>query len=421
MFPQNLNKGENVKKTRMSRIDYSKWDTLNYSSSSSEEKVKQLKQLYPSSSEEKVKQLYLLCLLLLVLLFLWKRFVSSKFLQRRTLKKTRMSRIDYSKWDTLNYSSSSSEEEDEQEKTQKERVTTAHLENLSISASSSLSSPLWNGLVLHHKDVFVSHVLSKLNRTDRWFFSEVNRESRDVLAYAGVDLSKIGMSVNECTSISTLQFTWNSMPWGEKDDIGCVIDQAWFCWQVAFTNKLEFLKWAREVLQCQWDEKTINVAARKGNLEMLKYCFSNDCPRDEEKACKHAAAGGNLDCLRFLFDKVEPSRETEKEAVIPATCAGHVEILKYFVEETKISEEVKSGCVYSAARCGQLDCLKYLVEEAKGPLDTWEYIACARYFEHPECENYLLIKGCPEPTDEEYAAFVEERRAAEENSYDATD
>ena len=31
---------------------------------------------------------------------------------------------------------------------------------------------LWTGLVLHHKDVFVSHVLSKLNRTDRWFFSE---------------------------------------------------------------------------------------------------------------------------------------------------------------------------------------------------------------------------------------------------------
>ena len=27
---------------------------------------------------------------------------------------------------------------------------------------------LWTGLVLHHKDVFVSHVLSKLNETDRW-------------------------------------------------------------------------------------------------------------------------------------------------------------------------------------------------------------------------------------------------------------
>ena len=29
---------------------------------------------------------------------------------------------------------------------------------------------IWTGLVLHHKDVFVSHVLSKLNETDRFSF-----------------------------------------------------------------------------------------------------------------------------------------------------------------------------------------------------------------------------------------------------------
>ena len=30
---------------------------------------------------------------------------------------------------------------------------------------------LWSGLVVHQKDVFVSHVISKLNGTDRYFFS----------------------------------------------------------------------------------------------------------------------------------------------------------------------------------------------------------------------------------------------------------
>ena len=50
---------------------------------------------------------------------------------------------------------------------------------------------LWTGLVLHHKDVFVSHVIPKLNGTDRCFFSKVNRESGDVLAYAGVNVSKL--------------------------------------------------------------------------------------------------------------------------------------------------------------------------------------------------------------------------------------
>ena len=65
---------------------------------------------------------------------------------------------------------------------------------------------LWTGLVLHHKDVFVSHVISKLNTTDRWFFALVNRESWDVLAYAGVDVSKLCCAIYECTSISTLEF-----------------------------------------------------------------------------------------------------------------------------------------------------------------------------------------------------------------------
>ena len=49
---------------------------------------------------------------------------------------------------------------------------------------------LWTGLVLHHKDVFVSHVLSKLNAANRMFFSKVNRESRGVLAYAGLIVSE---------------------------------------------------------------------------------------------------------------------------------------------------------------------------------------------------------------------------------------
>ena len=83
-------------------------------------------------------------------------------------------------------------------------------------------------------------------------------------------------------------------------------------------------------------------------------------------------------------------------------------ILRYFVEERKISDERKGECVGNAAGFGQLDCLKYLVEEAKTPLNDWEDIAFARYHEQPDCVNYLLEKGFSEPTDEEYAAFVEE-------------
>ena len=277
---------------------------------------------------------------------------------------------------------------------------------------------LWTGLVLHHKDVFVSHVLPKLNKADRWFFSEVNSESWGVLEYAGVNVSELGHAVHECSSISTLELEWNDMPWGEKDYRGRVMDQAWFCWQVAQTNKLEFLKWAREVKQCEWDEWTMNVAARTGNLEILKYCISNHCPCDEEASCKYAALGGHLDCVRFLFDKVKPSRDTEEDAAHQAAGHGRINILKYLIEERKIFYAVKLDCVATATRFGKLDCLKYLVEEARVPLDNCRYVAFARYYEQPECENYLLEKGCSEPTEEEYAEIVEkvQRREREISS-----
>jgi len=271
-------------------------------------------------------------------------------------------------------------------------------------------SKLWTGLVLHHKDVFVTHVIPKLNTTDRFFFSKVNKESRGVLEYAGVNVSGLDWAVHECSSISTLELVWNHMPWGEKFEDGTVRDQALFCKGVACTNKLEFLKWAREVKQCEWDEWAINAATAKGNLEMLKYCFSNGCPYDEEVSCKLAAGKGHLDCLRFLFDKLKPSRDTEKEAAGQAACGGHVEILKYFVEERKIPDEVKRACMCNAAAYGRLDCINYLVEEAKVPLHHWKYIAFARYYEHPDCENYLLEKGSPVPTEEVYAAFVEDMK-----------
>ncbi|CAL6362188.1 unnamed protein product [Bathycoccus prasinos] len=298
----------------------------------------------------------------------------------------------------------------EKEEAAKEAV--ADMERLKLGPT-----PLWTGLVLHHKDVFVSHVLPKLNETDRYFFKKVNRESLDVLAYAGVNVSELCYYVDECSSISTLELVWNKMPWAEKDNDGDVADQAWFCAGVAETNKLEFLKWAREVKHCEWDEETITAAAFEGNLEMLKYCFSNDCPCDEEQACGLAAEEGHLDCLRFLFDKVKPSRRTEKKTALRAASeyAGHMHILRYFVEERKISDERKGECVATAARDGQLDCIKYLVEEAKAPRNHFDHIAFAR---NPKCENYLLEKGCPEPTDEEYAEFVEDqqRDSEEENS-----
>ena len=66
----------------------------------------------------------------------------------------------------------------EKEEAMKEAL--AEMERLKLGPSE-----LWTGLVLHHKDVFVSHVLSKLNTTDRYFFGKVNSESRVCLSTPG--------------------------------------------------------------------------------------------------------------------------------------------------------------------------------------------------------------------------------------------
>ena len=81
-------------------------------------------------------------------------------------------------------------------------------------------------------------------------------------------------------------------------------DERIFCSQVAKTNKLELLKWIREEKKCKWDYRMINVAARQGNLEMVKYCVANECPV-EKWTCQFAARNGHLECLKYLREEAK--------------------------------------------------------------------------------------------------------------------
>ena len=77
-----------------------------------------------------------------------------------------------------------------------------------------------------------------------------------------------------------------------------------FLLEVARTNKLELLKWAREEKKCEWDYRTIDAAAYQGNLEMVKYCVANECPIDEW-ACASAAQNGHLEVLKYLREEAK--------------------------------------------------------------------------------------------------------------------
>jgi hypothetical protein len=93
--------------------------------------------------------------------------------------------------------------------------------------------------------------------------------------------------IEEMSSISTLEVAWENRE-NSLFALGQSVGEIFFCAQVARTNKLELLKWAREEKECDWDELTIVAAAGQGNLEMVKYCVANECPINEW-ACESAA------------------------------------------------------------------------------------------------------------------------------------
>jgi hypothetical protein len=149
---------------------------------------------------------------------------------------------------------------------------------------------LWD-LIVNNDDICFKHILPRLNGTDVKFLHDVNGETRKLIKRSSYNKGELQnrFKVNEMSSISTLEVAWEHYPWGKLVwQYGPRMDEPYFCWQVAYTNKLELLKWIREEKNCDWDVGTINAAVRQGNLEMLKYCVANKCPINEW-ACTEAA------------------------------------------------------------------------------------------------------------------------------------
>ena len=117
-----------------------------------------------------------------------------------------------------------------------------------------------------------------------------------------------------------------------------------FLLRVARTNKLELLKWAREEKECEWNSRTINLAAVQGNLEMVKYCVANECPIDES-ACAAAAIGGHLEVLKYLHEEVKVP--WDRHTAYWAALNGHLHILEYLVER-KFDKYGVCACEYAA-------------------------------------------------------------------------
>ena len=250
---------------------------------------------------------------------------------------------------------------------------------------------VWS-LIVKNDDISFQHILPRLNATDLKFLYDVNTETRKLIKrwFPAGDLKK-KFWIEEMSSISSLEVAWEHYRWGTYNhELEEEMDEPYFCWQVAKTNKLELLKWIREEKQCEWDVGTINAAVGQGNLEMVKYCVANECPINRN-ACAFAAGNGHLEVLKYLRE--EAKAPWGSWTATRAASNGHLHILEYLVERK--FDELEDACEF-AAKNGHLDCLKYLHETAKAP---WDYLAVreAHDYNETECVQYLLDNDCPLP------------------------
>ena len=188
-------------------------------------------------------------------------------------------------------------------------------------------TPLWK-FVTDHQLVFAAEVLTKFDEFDLKIFYDLCRASREVVIRSNIELNNDIRHVENVKSMQELALAWDNYRFGEINMVGGDMTQEKFCVQVAWTNNLDFLKWAREVKQCAWDEDTIIDAASGGDLEMVKYCVENDCPMNAE-ACSTAALNGHLDVLKYLREHDCP---WDSETCLFAHQFNHVECLNYAIK-----------------------------------------------------------------------------------------
>ena len=182
-------------------------------------------------------------------------------------------------------------EEELREKEEELREVKEKLRNLS-------PTPLWKVVTdKQYKDIFETHILSKLNDLSFRVFREVNTESRDACRRSGRKLQE---------AFELITYSGNP-PVAKKTTIKIEGKEAQyhFCSEAARTGNLVLVRWLREMKKFDWNEWTISSAAENGHLHIVTYCTEQKCPCNE-LGCAYAAQYGHLDTLKYLHENGVP-------------------------------------------------------------------------------------------------------------------
>ncbi len=183
-------------------------------------------------------------------------------------------------------------------------------------------TPLWKIVTdKQYKDIFETHILSKLDDLSFRVFREVNTESRDACRRVkDIELAE-----------TFITYTAQGNPPVEKVheyEIKGRYGQPHFCHEAAETGNLELLRWFREEKNFDWNEWTINGAAGGGFLHIVKYCMKQNAPL-RSAACACAAESGHLDVLKYLHENGAP---WDSHTCAFARENNHLESLRYALE-----------------------------------------------------------------------------------------
>jgi hypothetical protein len=167
--------------------------------------------------------------------------------------------------------------------------------------------------------------------------------------------------------------------WGLSDD-------TWAC--AAEGGALDILKWGRENGYMNFIANAMDMAAREGHVDIMRYLHEERFTLNED-TCMAAAYGGKLECLKFARS-VGISFADRQGGYMRGVCislaaasSGSLECLVYVHTN---GAQLPTKVPWVVLKNGNLECLKYLMENgsciddmATRKLVTYGQVQCLQY------------------------------------------